>query len=205
MEKNDDATDVIKLKKWDGNPENFAEWLDQFTDHLILKDLDETLEKEFKDQLPARENAAGTEDEKKAVRKNKKAYASAKLAITSLGLRAKMENLKTAEWPTPPMWKVMEFLRNECRPKDMISKAQQKGKLMQLRPCEGEDPDKYLTAVIKIEMEHGVKFEEEDKIAQAMIALGPEYGDKLNDATKTLKEKGEDVTFAALMERAKEK
>ena len=110
MEKNDDATDVIKLKKWDGNPENFAEWLDQFTDHLILKDLDETLEKEFKDQLPARENAAGTDDEKKAVRKNKKAYASAKLAITSLGLRAKMENLKTAEWLPPPMWKVIDFL-----------------------------------------------------------------------------------------------
>ena len=122
-----------------------------------------------------------------------------------MGLRAKMENLKTAEWPTPPMWKVMEFLRNECRPKDMISKAQQKGKLMQLRPCEGEDPDKYLTAVIKIEMEHGVKFEEEDKIAQAMNALGPEYGEKLNDVAKTLKEKGEDVTFAALMESAKEK
>ena len=76
---------------------------------------------------------------------------------------------------------------------------------MQLRPCEGEDPDKYLTAVIKIEMEHGVKFDEEDKIAQAMIALGPEYGENLNDAAKTLKEKGKDVTFAALMESAKEK
>ena len=143
MEKNDDATDVLKLKKWDGNPESFAEWFDKFKDFLVLKDLDETCEKEFKDQLPAREDAARTEAEKKAVRKNKKAYASAKLAITSLGLRAKMENLKSAEWPTPPMWKVMEFLSKECRPKDIISKAQQKGKLMQLRPCEREDPDKY--------------------------------------------------------------
>ena len=205
-EKTDDETNVMKIKKFDGNHENFVEWFSNFVHVLTMKDLEDTLEKEFNDQLPAREDGAGSDaDKKAAVRKNKKAHATMMLSITCLSLKAKIENLSTDEWGTPKMWEVVEFLRKECRPVDRISKAQQKGKLMEIRPCEGEDPDKYLSAVLKIEMDAGVKFDEEEKIAQALIALGPEYGEKMNDKAKTLEEKGETVTFVELMEGAKEK
>ena len=124
MEKTDDVTDVMKLKKFDGNHENFNEWLNNFENYLTM--------------------------------------------MTT------MINMAAAMIMTTMMMQTMMTYNIEAN-------------------------------VMTIEMEYGVKFDEEEKIAQALIALGPEYGEKMNDKAKTLEEKGETVTFVELMEGAKEK
>ena len=115
MEKTDDLTDVMKLKKFDGNHENLNEWLNNFENYLTM--------------------------------------------MTT------MINMAAAMIMTTMMMQTMMTCNIEAN-------------------------------VMTIEMEYGVKFDEEDKIAQAMIALSPEYGENMNDVAKALEE---------LMESAKEK
>ena len=139
MEQKTEASE-FKIRKFDGKSENFHEWSNDLESILTIKDLDQTLEKGFDAELPTNEDGAGSDaDKKKAVRANKRAWAILKMSISCPKLRAKLKNLATADWPTPKVWKVNEFLHDEYQRVDMISKAEQKGKLMDLRPLEGGD------------------------------------------------------------------
>ena len=49
MEKSDDAINVMKLRKFDGNLANFNQWFNDFKNNLMMRDLEDTLEKKFDD------------------------------------------------------------------------------------------------------------------------------------------------------------
>ena len=63
----------------------------------------------------------------------------------------------------------------------------------------------YETAVIELEVGYDTKFAEEDKISTALIVLGPEHGETMYNSIQRMEDKGEEVTFADLMEAVKAK
>ena len=88
MEQKTEASE-FKIRKFDGKSENFHEWIDNLQSILTIKDKVETLEKGFDGELPANEDGAGSDaDKKKAVRANKRAWAILKMAISCPKLRA---------------------------------------------------------------------------------------------------------------------
>ena len=107
METMTDNTSVMKIMKLNGKPENVAKWRKDIKSVLAIKDLNETLDEGFDTELCAREDGTGRDGaKKKAVHANKKGYIIVKLSIKNTNLRTKLENLTSAEWPTPKMWKM---------------------------------------------------------------------------------------------------
>ena len=67
--------------------------------------------------------------------------------------------MKTDKWPSGRAFAVMEMLLKKYRPKDILSKAHQKKKLMRLKLKNGQDPDEFGTAIVSLEIGYQNTFE----------------------------------------------
>ena len=194
------------LSRFDGTKQEFEEWWEKVKLMLAVKECDHLLEKEIDADLPEKEKEAAGAAQKKLVRQNKTAMATVRLTISCASLRKEIASkVITKDWPSGKLWKLSEFLLKKFRPKDRIALATQKGKLMQLYHTKGSDPAEYENAVISLEVSYDTEFSEEDKISTAMLALGAEHGETIFNAIARLEDKGEEATFAKIMDALKDK
>ena len=107
----------------------------------------------------------------------------------------KVAKTKTDEWPSGRAFAVMEMLLKKYRPKDSLSNAHQKKKLMSLKSKRGEDPDKFA-----LEIEYRNDFEEEDRIIALVGAAGHKIASTIISKTKRLENNGKEVTCDDLIE-----
>ena len=71
------------------------------------------------------------------------------------------------------------MLNEKYRPKDMILGVMQKRELNALTLKAREDPDKFGTNIVCLEIEHKHKLSEEDKVAALVGVAGPKYANNI--------------------------
>ena len=86
------------------------------------------------------------------------------MALVSSQWTVKVAKTKRDEWPSGRAFAVMEMLLKKYRPKDILSKAHQKKKLMKLKLKNGQDQVEFGTAIASLEIKYRNSFEEEDTI-----------------------------------------
>ena len=100
-----------------------------------MKQLAHVLSTKFKSLLPSSEDdASQTSEQKKAVRENSIVMGMLGIAITGAALIRVIEKMKmkSNEWPGGIACEVWEMMAEKFRPKDVLSRAEQKKKLMKL-------------------------------------------------------------------------
>ena len=91
------------------------------------------------------------------------------------------------------------MLEKKFRPKDVISRALQKKKLLSLKMKKEEDTDDFGTAVAGLEIQYKHQFDEDDTLAALISAAGPEYTSTILSETRRLESDGT-LTFDGLVD-----
>jgi hypothetical protein len=110
--------------------------------------------------------------------------------------------LKSKEWPDGLAYKVADELRKKFRPKDMLSKAEQRTKFGHLKFKKEQDPDNFATAIRALQVEYRNKISKEIRTATLVSAAEPLYGETIfNKKEKLAHTKEKEVTYDAIVEK----
>ena len=190
---------------FDGKKENYGVFSSQLLGEFMKKGIHRTLGPNFKDELPASENASGqSTKEKNAVKDNITAMGCIRVAVKSAPLLVKIEGTVSEEWPYGRVDHAMEVLDKKFRPKDRMARAEQKQRIGELTLKVDEDPDNYNVAVATLELEYRNTLSEEDKIAALIGVAGEKYATTIHGEQKLIESRNEEVTFEALVEAMRE-
>ena len=94
----------------------------------------------------------------------------------------------------------MEMLDKKFRPKDTMSKADQRQRLGELTLKEDKDPHDFSLKIAALKLEYNTKFTEEDKIVTLLSVAGVKYGSTVLGERRLLKSQGEDVMSGAIID-----
>ena len=159
---------------------------------LSIKGCTPALAKNFKSQLPDREDATLCElndddkKKKKALVQNMLGMNIMTLAMETEELMAKVSASATDEYPSGLLCKLWEALENEYEPSDMIASAELLGTLMKLKLNKSEDPKKLGEKISAIQARYKSKVSEEHKVAIVVNASGERYAETIRQEQRHL-------------------
>jgi len=178
---------------------------------LSIRGCTPALAKNFKSQLPDREDATLSESndddkkKKKALVQNMLRMNIMILAMETEELMAKVSASATDEYPSGLLCKLWEALENEYEPSDMIASAELLGTLMKLKLNKSEDPKKLGEKISAIQARYKSKVSEEHKVAIVVNASGERYAETIRQEQRHLKGFGKDVTATCLIQAMHDK
>ena len=183
MSESNTSETSAKLPLFDGKGENFQLWVVRFNAYAKVKKFKKALEQP--NNLPETEdgdrNPDGTgflpmsPEQKKAVEENDLAMASFTMAFTSPSLVRMVHASETPEWSDGRADILMKKLMKKYQPKDLVSKAELKKRITEVKMKKKESPTTLFEQLSELENEFDTELELEDKLAQVMIAAPKEY------------------------------
>ena len=196
--------DTKKIVEFDGTKENYGAFAIKFYALCKVKQLAHVLSSKFKSLLPSREDdSSQTSEQKKAVRENSVVMGMLGIAITGAALMRVIEKMKmkSNEWPDGIACEVWEMMAEKFRPKDVLSRAEQKKKLMKLQLKKGEDPEKLADAIAELEINYRTDVPEDERFSIVVSAAGvhPEYSSTINNEIRIAEKAKEVLTSDELL------
>ena len=126
---------------------------------MSVKGLKPVLLNDFEAELPESEMESGqTARQKKAVKKNamEMGYIEMAMSLAQWITKIEKEKKRSNSWPNGRSFCIAEMLLNKYRPKDILSAAKQKKRLMSLDFKMGQDLMNYLLQLLSLKLSTGM-------------------------------------------------
>ena len=166
-----------------------------------MKGIQSALGPNFKEALPESEAASRqTVEQKEAVKHNISGMGVLIKTNKSEEMLVMIDSTVSEAWPFGRVDLVMELMDKKFRPKDSMSKADQRQRLGELTLKEDEDPHDFSLKIAALELEYNNKLTEEDKVATLLSVAGVKYGSTVLGERRLLESQGEDITSGAIID-----
>ena len=151
---------------FNGKQEDFNKYRLQLRGEFCVKGIQSALGPNFKEALPESEAASRqTVEQKEAVKHSISIMGVLIKTNKSEEMLVMIDSTVSEAWPFGRVDLVMELMDKKFRPKDSISKADQRQRLGELTLKEDEDPHDFSSKIAALELEYNNKMTEEDKVA----------------------------------------
>ena len=149
-------------------------WWVRFQAYAVMKGFSRALK--LDPSLPASDSVVPADDEAKLAKKaNEIAMASLTMAFKTEAMLNLVFRTMTTAWPGGLAYKVVEELKKQFQPEDIMSRVELRRSLNKISMKQGQDPAKLFEQIYSIQNRSKVEINEDDFIAVVLDAASDEY------------------------------